>query len=576
MTNLSDLLPAGAASKQLSFTASGTIANGATVILQSDGTVKAAGLDTGTQSKGSAVVFETGVTRVDSIDAVYDTANNKVVVVYCDESDSDKAKAVVGTVSGTSISFGTPANVSTTTTTYVAACFDSSVNKVIVVYADTTNTAGKGAAGTVSGTNITFGSEYEFASDTTNFVDIVYMTDESKFVVVYRDSSNNNYGTATPGTCDSSSVITWASDVVFRSSTINWAAVCEQTAANDTSGQSRARAVVVYNRSNGSVLAPHCQAMTFVSGTLYAGPENELTSQGGEKHRIAADPVTNRFLVIFRDTTASKLGALSFKLNEDSITDKSSVVYPTNANAQNPCVVYDTAAAKITIFFEDSSASSEATAMVCTDLTSSGLAFGSQFDITSTHASPGRNGAVFDPTTNQIFIGYRDENSSDQGTGNMYTNDYSVTNLTASNFLGIADAAISNAASGKITMKGGIATNSQLLPLAYTGSLGSAAVYQSTATEYQGIAFDSSNNKVVVAYKNDSNAQGTVAVGTVSGTSITWGTPVVFATASASYCDVVFDSSNNKVVVVYSDVANSEYGTAIVGTVSGTSISFGS
>ena len=41
MTNLSDLLPAGAASKQLSFTASGTIANGQTVALQSDGTVTA-------------------------------------------------------------------------------------------------------------------------------------------------------------------------------------------------------------------------------------------------------------------------------------------------------------------------------------------------------------------------------------------------------------------------------------------------------------------------------------------------------------------------------------------------------
>ena len=104
-------------------------------------------------------------------------------------------------VSGTSISFGTPAQVSSTTTTYVAACFDSSVNKVIVAYVDTTNTAGKAAAGTVSGTNITFGSEYEFEGDTANYVDIVYVTDESKFVVVYRDSGNSNYGTFAIGSC---------------------------------------------------------------------------------------------------------------------------------------------------------------------------------------------------------------------------------------------------------------------------------------------------------------------------------------------------------------------------------------
>ena len=37
-----------------------------------------------------------------------------------------------------------------------------------------------------------------------------------------------------------------------------------------------------------------------------------------------------------------------------------------------------------------------------------------------------------------------------------------------------------------------------------------------------------------------------------------------------------FDSTNNKVVIAYRDGSNSDYGTAIVGTVSGTSISFGS
>ena len=40
MTNLSDLLPAGAASKQLSFTADGAIAQGDTVSLETNGKVK--------------------------------------------------------------------------------------------------------------------------------------------------------------------------------------------------------------------------------------------------------------------------------------------------------------------------------------------------------------------------------------------------------------------------------------------------------------------------------------------------------------------------------------------------------
>ena len=40
--------------------------------------------------------------------STFDSSNNKVVISYKDNGDSGKGKAVVGTVSGTSISFGTP------------------------------------------------------------------------------------------------------------------------------------------------------------------------------------------------------------------------------------------------------------------------------------------------------------------------------------------------------------------------------------------------------------------------------------------------------------------------------------
>tara|TARA_R110001592_G_scaffold352220_1_gene649883 strand:+ start:2318 stop:2671 length:354 start_codon:yes stop_codon:yes gene_type:complete len=43
MSNLSDLLPAGAGGKQVNFVATGTIGNGVTVALNSDGTVTAVG-----------------------------------------------------------------------------------------------------------------------------------------------------------------------------------------------------------------------------------------------------------------------------------------------------------------------------------------------------------------------------------------------------------------------------------------------------------------------------------------------------------------------------------------------------
>ena len=110
-----------------------------------------------------------------------------------------------------------------------------------------------------------------------------------------------------------------------------------------------------------------------------------------------------------------------------------------------------------------------------------------------------------------------------------------------------------------------------------TQSLGSLTVYESGDSAYNSAAFDSTNNKVVIAYRDAGNSNyGTAKVGTVSGTSISFGSAAVFESAAVAYLAATFDSTNNKVVIAYQDGGNSDNGTAIVGTVSSTSISFGS
>ena len=64
---------------------------------------------------------------------------------------------------------------------------------------------------------------------------------------------------------------------------------------------------------------------------------------------------------------------------------------------------------------------------------------------------------------------------------------------------------------------------------------------------------------------------------TVSGTDVSGGATVTFnSSASTTNNNVVYDNNAQKTVITYVDGGNSSYGTAIVGTVSGTSISFGS
>ena len=106
-------------------------------------------------------------------------------------------------------------------------------------------------------------------------------------------------------------------------------------------------------------------------------------------------------------------------------------------------------------------------------------------------------------------------------------------------------------------------------------SFGSEVVFESANVTYNAAVFDSTNNKVVIAYRDNGNSSyGTAVVGTVSGTSISFGSAVVFESASTYDIGLAFDSSNDKIIIAYGDNGNSAYGTAIVGTVSGTSISF--
>jgi hypothetical protein len=109
-----------------------------------------------------------------------------------------------------------------------------------------------------------------------------------------------------------------------------------------------------------------------------------------------------------------------------------------------------------------------------------------------------------------------------------------------------------------------------------TGYYGSEVVFESATTAEISAAYDPVNARVVVVYSDGGNSYyRTAVVGTVTGTSITFGTPVVFRSATINYTSCVYATTSGKIVISYRDDGNSNFGTAIVGTVSGTSISFG-
>ena len=71
------------------------------------------------------------------------------------------------------------------------------------------------------------------------------------------------------------------------------------------------------------------------------------------------------------------------------------------------------------------------------------------------------------------------------------------------------------------------------------------------------------------------NTDGTVSDVAISSVTQLVGSATTFESASTTYTSSAYDSNAQKVVIAYRDGGNSEYGTAVVGTVSDMSISFG-
>lgn len=99
------------------------------------------------------------------------------------------------------------------------------------------------------------------------------------------------------------------------------------------------------------------------------------------------------------------------------------------------------------------------------------------------------------------------------------------------------------------------------------------ATASSNRTELMGIEFDVNAGKVLATYGYISLSSNRAAVGTVSGTAISWGTPTTFSTQSVSHhTAITYDSNSQKLLVVANN--NSGLVQSYVATITGTTVAF--
>ena len=422
--------------------ASGALSNGQTVIIQSDGTVTGIGSTVISQSVGTAVTFESGNTKMyyQGQNMIYDSANEKIVIFYEDESNNDYGTAVVGTVDGNSntITFGTPVVFEDDgATSNIAAAYNSTRNECIIGWFRGSYLYG--AVGRVSGNTITFHNE-RIVNAAANYVSIVYDPVEDAVVYFYQDTANSNRGTARVGKITDDTFNMDGSERQFNSTTSGTKDI--QAVYDTASG----KIVIIYvdagNSDYGTAIVGTVDGsgvgdISFGSEATFSGP-----TMTDRKIGIVYDAGAEKVVVFYNPSSsfAAKVGTVSgtsISFGSEVINDGGyeSVVGAYNSVTQKIVVAYTGPGNGIS-FTEGTVTGTAVTFTVPNQLNS---------------AIAGPKSLVFDSSASKIVIAYENEShasGTDPGEAQVYTSE--GTNLTSENFIGFSDASYTDGQTANI------------------------------------------------------------------------------------------------------------------------------
>ena len=427
---------------EITAVASGTLPNGKAVVVNSDGTVSAIVETPINQAIGSPSVFESGSTLWGF--SAFDSNSNKIVIAYRDTGNANRPKAVVGTVSGTSISFGTPVTIANNAQ-YVPMpiAFDSNSNKIVVYYSNSSNQP-TAKVGTVSGTSISFGGAATIDSGTTySDASMAFDSSSNKIVVAYKKSSAAycKVGTVSDTTISFGSAVQFDSGVAY-----------EPAMTFDSNSN---KIVIVYGDANNA--RDGTAIVGTVSGTSISfGTSVVFENSDTREPHVAFDSITNKIIVVYRDTGNSNYGtAIVGTVSGTTISFGTPAVFE-SASTSIPCVAFDPIANKFVIAYADAGNSSRGTVITGT-ITGTSLSFDSPsvFSGTSTVIM---GSATYDSNSSKVVLNYTDSNNSVRGTSVVYQPAYATTNLTAENFIGFTDGAAADTGTARVQIGSGINT----------------------------------------------------------------------------------------------------------------------
>ena len=457
MTNLSDLFPAGAG-KQVSFVADGSIsAAGEPVTLTAAG--KAAPIAGATEAIGSETLIENiGANSIaDNCGVCYDTANDKAIALvqeYVSAGAKYNLACYIGTNSASSVTWGSPIAVgpyddTTTGLLYGTIIFVPSTGQIVVAGYETGGGNAYGIVGTISGAAITWGTKVVMHSATGTGLAGVYDPDTTMLIYsTNRNGADVGCWTATvSGTGAGGTLTVSSSEVEVSSTSYTKVGVGYDTTEN--------KVVFAGSQSSTTYIRAGTVSGSGATGTVTMGSEVTASVEGNSEYRVHYDS-SYPAIAITAQFDSYYIGIIPCTLSGTVITvgtlssASSDAYYYTDS-------VYDPNAKKIAVTGYLGASPNTNNMFTATISGSLAVTWTAAFAIGTLERNYNTGYTLaFDEDSNQIINVYRQDADQDPHS-KVYTTGY--TSLTAAALLGISDAAISDTASGNITVKGGIAVN---------------------------------------------------------------------------------------------------------------------
>jgi len=410
--------------------ASGTLANGDTICINSDGTVSAVTGSSATEGVGTLTTFKSASSEY--MDSIYDKANDKLIIAY---KTSNNIVANVATISGSTITFGSEVTIPSTTVpggAQVSVTYDENAQKVLFIYPLTGGLMGR--VGTVSGTTLTLGTEATLHSGAirANTITSGYDVTAQKHAVFYTDNSSINL-IARVATISGTSVSAGSPTTLLSSTSYN--AFYPKNVTYDETAQK----LVIFYMDYSDSEKGKANVCSISGTTISFGTQAEWSNGTVADHQAAYSPTLNKHMIVWREAANSSFGTSRIATVSGTTITFGDLYVFRNVHSWNNAIAWDNSGEKFVIATRSNTYAGGD--ILTATVTGTAPSFSDVIQFSTTNAL--YNILTYDPDQGKVIGIYRDDNDA-YGKSYVWTTGFFSSNLTSTNFVGFSDAAYTN------------------------------------------------------------------------------------------------------------------------------------